>query len=651
MAAYAVEGGYRTQKARGVAALKDTGYNTPSFEVYGIERFTDENVSLTQILLNRFVRPCPIRPRHGFVDSRPIHTIEDAIKIVKETVAVEPEAELLVMPFINAEFSGIWTDGLLAVGKGNDGATAGHSSRNIPIIGYPSTPATSRFDWNSALQSGGITEAPYLELLWKPSESTAHMYTNYFVQLRNGPKLPATVDFIPASIEVKNVVLAEGDLLEWETKIKTFAAGTVIYHPNGSLASHYAVHAVLNNVPVMVSREPEIGETLVPNAETPNPDITKIRAGFLLGATLEMDYKTAAYAMLVACHSTALWLGKQDALLGFGMGCAYRLTLAAALGEMRHHRERKRCPDRDSVYLRVWDRVLDNATRTRYIAALDSFYNDNWRTSFGGRKWYEFTKWAGEIYNMLIDGNVPASLEALNQLVHAAHNGGWGFDKFLSKRELDVTAVNPLVTALKCAPYLYKAIVTVEEKPELTKWFTSRKHYTLEPLDQEGAKKQIEREEESAPEKDTCGNCGEPYSCCEDCHHCDPPDDPEIEQASCDSDNGCGEESCTVCNPNGITTHAQAKLIDEGGDVILHVQYKRVVAGKQGYETKNVHLSGAQVDRVRKIFAAKPPTSDSWCNGSKVKYLTMMPSGDYAKSWFICAHVDYVWTPFYVELP
>jgi hypothetical protein len=56
----------------------------------------------------------------------------------------------------------------------------------------------------------------------------------------------------------------------------------VVYHPNGCLASHYAIHAILNEVPVLVSREPSVGEQLEVTSEfpAPTPKVDALRAGF-----------------------------------------------------------------------------------------------------------------------------------------------------------------------------------------------------------------------------------------------------------------------------------------------------------------------------------------------------------------------------------
>jgi hypothetical protein len=560
--ATAVNPEYRTQKAAGLKALKTNGFLTPAFDVYGVEHFnfespydrpiltvelsekkerleqlktilkasidkyhqkiyleaamndlqaeitreekliTQKQLGLFQArdfsrMVNKFVRPCPMVPRHGFVDSRPVNTVEEAEKLFEETLKAEDRAEFIVMPFIKAEYSGIWTTGKLVIGKGNDGATAGHSSRCIPALGMPG----DSWGWSQALSAARITETPYVELLWAKKYEYDTSLINYFVQLRNGPALPNTVDYIPEEVEVKNIVLAEGDLLEWETKAKEFPRGTCIYHPEGSLASHYAVHAVLAKLPVLISRKPVIGETLRPNTEVYEPKLDDIRKGFVLGATHDTTFQDAAYAMVTGCHSTSVWLGRQDVLLGFAMGCAYRLTVTAALGEFRHEPGRKRKPARNIVYKGVWNKVLNSSTRTRYLKALASFANNpEWPGSFGGKKWYTFGAFASAMFNELLDGNIVKALENLNKCVNAVHNNGWAFDKFISQDVMNITAKNPSITLLGIAPMLYDVILKAESDKEVCDWFKGKHHIELEEIDEEGAKRDEMRERDKGTE-------------------------------------------------------------------------------------------------------------------------------------------------------
>lgn len=442
----------RTQKAKGLAVLaKDYTRETVRYELI------DADKAEPQDLVNRFVRPCPMRPRHGFVDSRFVSNEDEAKQIIKETLAADAEAEFVLANKIDAEFSGIWTKGYLTVGKGNDGATAGHSAKMIPVLGTLTNEYINK--------AASVEHAPYLELLFKYKRYIALGDTAWKVlevQLRDGPELPAlSSDYIPSEVKVTNVILADGDLLEWESKVLQFAAGTVVYHPNGSMASHYAIHAVLAKVPVLITREPKVGETLKPNqSQTLEPNLRDFMAGYVFGTSGEITMKEAAYAMLAGLHHTSVWLGRHDVLLGLAIGCAWRLTVTAGLGEARHvlsRRRRHHKKDRNTVYTDVWNKTDKPATRRKFRTAIQGFLDRDYDDGFGGESWYRFTQWAVKMHNALLAGNIKGSLNYLNQLVHSAHNNGWGFDKFLNQSDLQTTADNPVYAALRCAVTLYRA--------------------------------------------------------------------------------------------------------------------------------------------------------------------------------------------------
>lgn len=620
---------YRTQKARGVVALEANGFTVPPFTVYKIEELLyhadGEQLRLFPAvqpdgLLKKFARPCPTVPRHGFVDSRVISTHAEAEKLILDTFAAEPLAEVISMVPIAAEYSGIWTPGKLVIGKGTDGATAGTSSRAITAVGTPHKHDEYRGNaieeyFNQALQDADITEAPYLELLWKTpkysqtfNETRAIEFENYYVQLRNGPKLPASVDFVPEKMTVETVVLADGDLLEWETKVKTFAKGTVIHHPNGSLASHYAVHAVLSNIPVLVSREPKAGDILEPTTDGPvTADIEKLRFGFYRGCTSKLDMVTATRVMLIACHSLSAWYGKEDYLLGFAMGCAYRLIITAALGEARHAPSRKRKAGRGTIYKKVWNKILSPSTRARYLQALDCFANENWSSSYGGQKWLDLSMFAATIYNGIIAGDAKTASEQLNLACHAVHNGGWAFDKFTSKREMNLASALPVKLMLQCAPQIYDILEEGDTPLDSPEWTKGKHAIDIDAAiggqasDSESdvaEAKADEKEElqEEGYESNTFCQDGDGEKCGDDsCEECYPSNDSEA-----------SEESNSEPDISSIIS-AQAKLVKIDASPAaykLHVQCK--IKGNGEHVSFDVKVDKAYHNLVCKSWEASP---------------------------------------------
>ena len=585
----------RTQKARGIAALKKSYFDMPEFSIYDVEGIEPSQ------LIGKFVRPCPMRPRHGFVDSRLIEDEEQAQVIIKETLEADSEAEFVIMPFINAEFSGIWTTGHLAIGLGTDGATAGKSAITLPVIGDAlKNNGMNHQPWQIN-ENAGVKEAPYVELLWQKKYGEL---TTKFVQLRDGPKLPSQIDYIPVKIKVEFVRKADGDLLAWETAMKNSPPGTVIDHVGGSLASHYAIHAVLNNIPVLVSRHPVIGEELEPTQDVIQPvDIQALRAGFTLAQVTEMTYKEACYIMLAGCHHVVAWSGKQDLLLGFAMGCAWRLTLIAALGERRHHRRshggRRNIKDRDQVYSKAWEHTDEPYTRKRFMEAIDCFLNGNrWPGSkYGGKSWYKFAANSINMYNALIAKEPARALEALNQLVHSAHNTGWGFNKFIDNDELDKTASNPIYACLKIAPFLYQMVFQPEETlKSAARSFWKRSELVL-PHDR-GTGSYSDNDDEGCQ----CSSCQKGDG-----------EAKELAGASAKRTNR------KLAKPH-IVTYAQAK---NTGDGSTHIQWKARRMHGKGYFTKDVQSN---------LFDFVSGVQTTSLSGSHVPYTKLVQGTD---GWYL----------------
>ncbi len=380
----------RTQKARGIAALAryHASYLVPPFEIHCASTVRPEQ------LLGYFSRPCPMRPRHGFVDSRKITSVEEADVLIRETLAADPEAEIVTMPLIEAACSGIWTTGLLTIGVGNDGATAGTSARTLPALGKLVTADT--------MAKAGVQDTPYVEILWPKSGGEFHLATR-----------------------------------------------------------------------------------------------------------LRVNYRMAAELMLAGCHHISVWAGRHDTLLGLALGLAYRLTVTAALGEMRHAPGGDDEVSRDAVYNACWNATHLPSTRKAFESALSAFHQWVWRRSYGGAKWFDFARWAAVLNNHLVNGHARPALKAFNQLVHCAHNTGWAFDKFISGTAFTDTANNPISGLVRCAPVLYQTHRTLDARSApLAKRFRDSRVLlsipqgppNLETVDDEEGNRYEERREGSSDE-------------------------------------------------------------------------------------------------------------------------------------------------------
>lgn len=463
-----------TQKAKGMRALSQAAGNPFNFPPYGVYKASDATQKAAA-MVGKFVRPCPMTPRHGFVDSRVVNNIDEVTAIINETLAADPQAEMVVMNCIKATHSAVWTPGVIVIGPGHDGATAGHGSFTVPVGG------DMLKQYVHVKENAGIKDSPYMEILWTAGDP-AFDPTFYAVQLRDGPAVPQQVDYVAEKMVVANVIAAGGDLLEWETKMKNQPAGTVVHHPGGSLASHYAVHAMLNHIPVMVSHEPKVGDILLPISGDAalKPNMADMRTGFYFGVTAKMSYVTAAYMMLAGCHNTVLWLGKQDLLLGVALGCCYRLSLTAGLGEWRYKETlatgKGTKEPRTAIYSRVWDRI--KKVRGLYLHSLKDFRQLAWSSGIGGEKWFQFTHWAAVMFNAVRKGDATAALEAMNQAVHSSHNNGWGFNKFVHQNAMTEVANIPASAFRYCGPLAYLALTEGHAvKAAAKSWFKKRKPY------------------------------------------------------------------------------------------------------------------------------------------------------------------------------
>lgn len=440
----------RTQKATGVLVLRSDSWNVPQVMLA-------QNVSMIRVAWNHlqrrnnrygindvplFARPCPVRPRHGFVDSVVVKTFQEAVAVFEKAVAADPEAELLLMPLIEADLSAIWVPGRLVIGPGRDGATSGHKSITIPLVNSGTMSDYMADIAHRANVKKG--EVPYIEVVARKVDQNP-----YYVQVRGGPPIVGSgLDFIPRSMVVKHVVRATGDLLEWEAKTKKFDADTVVWHPGGSMASHYAVHCVLNSIPIIITRRPRIGDQLQPTATkepvTMQSVINGIGAGMALDLANKENRHPAVAAMLVGLHNLSAFSGNDGFWLGAGAAIMHRFGTAAMIGEARHAGNRSGM-SREGIY----DVMLKEPFRARRRIKRSQFMFENykWSGSYGGPAWascgnalLDLDIAIREFMLDPIESNYKDLGDKLNMAVNQAHNGGWWLNKFTGTDMMDQAA-------------------------------------------------------------------------------------------------------------------------------------------------------------------------------------------------------------------
>ena len=479
---------YRTQKAKGLGelCLFPDGINmwpcSHISAIYGANVWPHE----FHTRLPAFARPCPTTPRHGFVESRPVRYLDDALRVISDTLAADPNGEVIFMDIIPATVSGIMTNGGMVIGPGNDGATSGHGSYTVPA---PIGAARWKDLWRPQIgdMPWSIKNTPYIE--WVSGERDRVE----IVQSRDGPESPASDNYIPEDFTVRNVLNAGGDLLEWEetVKILTGEEGTVVYHPGGSLASHYAVHCILHRIPVFVTKFPEEGRRYVAECEIPmwtERDYKHLAHAISLGTGLRCaNSRSQANMAVAAMHAGVLWTPKDHLidLLGIGVVYAARYIAAACAGEGRHfwdsgpgrfdptvdkskstynrydkpYNHHGDChykawvdkntpwrshlgallatPDRDTVYEQAFDWPWDKLRGM--LDALTRDFEADWRRGYGGQPWVNVATAGSKLVEAVDDfiatpsnDHRKAMISAWNYAINVAHNGGKVMTKWVS---------------------------------------------------------------------------------------------------------------------------------------------------------------------------------------------------------------------------
>ncbi|HYF57056.1 MAG TPA: hypothetical protein VEA41_22590 [Salinarimonas sp.] len=604
----------RTQKARGVRLLTQM-YGLPAVVI------TDEK-QLDTVKVGHggmFARPCPVRPRHGFVESRMVYSSEEVRHLWTEAREADPEAELIVMPFMQCDWSAILTDRLITIGPGHDGATSGKNCVNIPLSGVDLT-------WTRPALAEG--DSAYVEMVYEDRDYSDRGFWPKFVQVRGGPAASgsSTGNWIPQRTVVSQVLRAEGDLLEWEATIHKAPEGTVVWSPGGSMLSHYAVHARLSSIPVILDAEPPaVGAVLEPTGD-PKPviDRDEFRRGCIEGAFLSLDRHSersrALGSIVMACHHGATWSGPDlSRALGRAAVLFVRLGYAAGIGEFRHNFGGLADQGRESIYDKALVRgaVFDPEIRRLVAGALYSFKHDKWKDGYGGGPWAKCLAAAVEIEDAIRSvmcgptgkkgtGKIETVLKALNKAINLAHNNGWWLNKFGSQTIFDgVSNGNPEVTAhaaLTLANMMREEVgsVGVSAWPaaiEAERLEDPNPGYVAHANNYDGT-------------HDSCGECGACKGCGDSCD-CDDDQKPD-ECPYCDACN-CGvchhEYGCKYAKEHGLKMesppeqHEQQYHDDDSGD-------EPVNTGDQpdNQQESDVKYTDTTESRIQAVF--RPKTSE-----------------------------------------
>ena len=486
-----------TQKAIGViSGIQELLNSTDSYDhfrnsrhhliknVSDIERYSDIGMSyLYGVYLDGerfpcFARPCPIRPRHGFVESCIVNNKAELKSLFERTIKEDSKSELLIDPYFrNITHNAVYVStGVLSVGLGNDGATGGRRSVSFPVAGFS---ASENFLSRIKIDSN---EAMYIEAILESGISW-HM-----TQLRGGPKFQnESEDFVPKSIIVKEVIAPSHDMLEWEKQTAELDGDTVVYGDGFTLASHAAVHCILNNIPFITTYEPQVGQTLRTTEHDHKNifDRENFKKGvqFAIRKNLNDDMYNELKFCLAVLHNWAQLRKSPHAsmLMGLFTTTFAKLCLSLVYGERRYLNfaiDRRVEGMRNKIYVDARKNCV------KYIHGLEKvfkiFYAKNWCDGFGGFPWANCTWYTMNIWKAITDifngkekeigdKEIAVLIGEVNKTINQAHNTGWWLNKIADIRVLSFAANYPGLAALQSAEVFYSALEANNENEITTK--------------------------------------------------------------------------------------------------------------------------------------------------------------------------------------
>ena len=330
---------YRTQKARGVAAVNDIQYILPPWVQPEPFRAILPYSFPNHFEFPLFARPCPETPRHGFVESRECYSIEDLLKVFAETHNQDKNGEVLIMRRLNGRASAVATEGGVTWGVGHDGVTGGKGTQWM--IPCPAGWFTKTIHgWDQRFRTD-IKGAAYAEIVEHDGEPR-------IVQLRDGPMVAkVSGNWVPhADYTVTDLITPLvsdlDDLLAWETQCKKAKKGTAVVLQSGGLTSHAAVQAITHGLAVVTNNKAcSVGDVLQPEHDQPK----KLRRRDFLymrnagKKRVFVDRASAAPLAISTLHAMPLW-GREPHLLRLrilGAMTMLRLLAASCIGEDRHY--------------------------------------------------------------------------------------------------------------------------------------------------------------------------------------------------------------------------------------------------------------------------------------------------------------------------
>lgn len=457
------------------------GYGTKSLKtikpiliqnVYDIKKLNDH---LFDNMI--FARPCPKTPRHGFVDSRIVSNKTELKALLKEVLEADPSGEIVLTKFLDSAVCSavLTTNGTISIGPGHNGATAGKSSFSLPVkpedlpVNVKRKAGVAKYD------------NAFIETVFAPYEDWTESF--YYTQVRGGPAIDAVKDFIPKKAIVKKVIAPNDDLVAWEKEVKKLAAGTVVYGPGHTLASHAAIHCVVNNIPFITSFKPNVGQSIKPATNVKLKfDSRQFNVGFTIGIDSKIEMSTMLHISASVLHNWAYLRGADQSsfMLGLSVGYFIKVLCALNFGEYRYSNDDiKNELSREDIYKNLMKTKKFSFYISKCPKIAHDFKNKKlFNTGFGGTKWSKAAAMCVEIWNAvaeitnkgLDEKSANNLVKMLNKAINLVHNNGWLFNKISDQVLLNFVAEHPSLALLQLSDYFYKALVASKKIKRLRKF-------------------------------------------------------------------------------------------------------------------------------------------------------------------------------------
>ena len=215
-------------------------------------------------------RPCPSKPRHGFVESRVITTPHDLLVVIRETRQADPRGEVIITPFIEAQVSGVVTNSNVSVGGSHNGATSGNGSVSIPCLShieqYLGRSGPLECYTKQSCYTKSVSRTRYIGLS-KTRVPYVEMVNGKLVQVRYGPQtspgltrwsphyeILVTHTWEPSQAVMNDFLVFEEQLKEKYEKY----SNCILILRHGTLACHAAVQAIAIGMSVIAEKEVSI---------------------------------------------------------------------------------------------------------------------------------------------------------------------------------------------------------------------------------------------------------------------------------------------------------------------------------------------------------------------------------------------------------